>query len=173
MKALSYLLLFVFTSTAIAQHEEKIWQKAIPATEMTASELPKFLGYKSMDSGNMIPATEDAVRGYFIRRLNMQAGNFDKKTIVKMTIRFVVGKEGTVTATPMTSEHQAYVIEGKRVATALLPKMTPATSKGKPVAVRYDFPLIFVARPTRLSTTKSKEVLPNQENDSIDSITKE
>lgn len=167
MKVLSYLILFLFTCTAIAQQEEKIWEKAIPVTEMSASELPTFPGYKSMDRGNMIPATEDAVRGYFIRRLDMQAGNFDKKTIVKMTIRFVVGKEGTVTATPMTSEYQAYVMEGTRVAKTLLPKMTPATSKGKPVAVSYDFPLIFVARATRLSITKSKEVLPNRENDSI------
>jgi len=145
-----FLFVFVlFTITTFAQKPEKLLQNAIPVSELTEIELPKFPGYKSYDRGNMIAATEDAVRGYFIRKLDLNAGDFEKKTIVKMQVRFVIGDEGEVSVTNMQSEFEKYVAEGARIAANVLPKMTPANRNKKAISVLYDFPLIFVAKATR------------------------
>ncbi len=149
MKRYVLLICICITTLSFAQKPEKLLKGAIPVAEFAEAELPKFPGYKSNDLGTMISATEDAVRGYFIRKLNMNVGDFEKKTIVKMQIQFVVGAKGEVTVTNMQSEFEAYIAEGARVATTVLPKMTPGTKNDKKVSVLYDFPLIFIAKATK------------------------
>ncbi len=149
MKSYVFLACMLITTLVSAQKPEKLLKNAIPVTELVETEFPRFPGYKSNDLGSDIAATEDAVRGYFIRKLNMNAGGFEKKTIVKMQIQFVVGTKGEVTVTNMQSEFDAYVVEGDRVATTILPAMTPAYKNKKPVSVLYDFPLTFIAKATK------------------------
>ncbi|HTJ11069.1 MAG TPA: energy transducer TonB, partial [Dinghuibacter sp.] len=89
------------------------------------------------------PGGEEALRRFFMRYLQTP-DELESGAKVKVMIRFVVGKDGSLSAYAVQqSGGQIFDNEVVRVLKKM-PKWTPGIQNGKPVAVYFSLPVTFM-----------------------------
>ncbi len=115
------------------------------------------VSFRVIEEAPIFPGCENekdkaAIKKCFSRNVNMSiAKNFNadlgqklnlKPGIKRISVQFIVDKQGNIGAIKTRAPHEALGVEAKRVVN-LLPKMIPAKQDGKNVSVKFNLPIVF------------------------------
>lgn len=151
-----FLLIYFISISAFSQEVET--QKKSQISNDSLNQNEKSVSFISLESIPIAPGCENISKSeqmncfnQFLNQHIVKNFRFPEEALKKniqgrVNVQIIIDKEGNVTniktggiASPILKN------EAKRIA-SLLPKFTPAYQNGKPVAVKYTFPLNFIMR---------------------------
>lgn len=110
----------------------------------TVDNIPTFEGCKNVKKGEQMDCFNDEMIKHIQEHFNYPNEAIIQKLEGNVWVRFIIDKDGSISNIKALGPKNAKVLddEAKRVV-SLLPKFVPATKKGKPVSVKYGFPISF------------------------------
>ncbi|WP_304133042.1 M56 family metallopeptidase [Mesonia mobilis] len=139
---------------ALAQSYEDYveYRKSQPEKENTSTEgipftaietVPTYPGCENLDNAAAKKCMSEQIKNFINQNFDTNAVKpYAEKGTNRIYVRFAITKEGTIDNIQARASSPELEAEGKRVV-ALLPKMKPGESDGKPVGVLYSLPIIF------------------------------
>jgi len=111
-------------------------------------QIPLYPGCENIkNKEEQIKCMNEKIKGLFGKEFNIGiAKQMDLMGVQKIYVVFKIDKTGEVVDIRSRGPNVRLEAEAGRVA-KLLPRMTPGTQRGKPVAVTYTLPVIFEIRP--------------------------
>ncbi|MFD2827909.1 M56 family metallopeptidase [Leeuwenhoekiella polynyae] len=127
----------------------KLNEPAYAASEIPVAfvdEVPVFTGCEGLNNQERLECMSSKMNQLVNINFNSGLGEELKlEGVNRIYVRFVIDAQGKVTKIGTRADYPELEQEAKRVISTL-PKMTPATQLGEPVAIQYSLPITFVIR---------------------------
>lgn len=150
-------LLFFFVSVSLSAQKDKtiraivvsndsLDEKVIPVTFEVVESIPLAPGCENLSISEQVKCFDFYLTQHIKRHFQYPEEAAAKNHQGRVNVQIIIDKEGNV-ANIKTGGIASPILknEAKRIA-SLLPKFTPAYQNGKPVTVKFTFPLNFIMR---------------------------
>lgn len=130
------------TQNTIITSNDSLIKNEIPVTLNNTESIPIAPGCENISKSEQIKCFIQFLNQHIIRNFQYPDKAYNKKIQGKVQIEIVINKEGIVDKINTRGPHKILEEECRRIV-SLLPKFTPGFQNGKPVNVKYTFPIVF------------------------------